>query len=70
MNVYNGLLLPRKFWTILTMMKAGLITWADWNNTARKKRSEDRTMRIINAFSGISDSTTKEELNVAIWHLY
>ena len=37
MNVYNGLLFPRKFWTILTMMKAGLITWVDWNNTAKEK---------------------------------
>ena len=72
MNVYNGLLLPRKFWTILTMMEAGLVTWVDWNNTAkvRKKQSENRTMRIINAFRGIGDSTTEEGMNVPIWNLY
>jgi len=54
------------------MLKAGLIAWVDRKNTAKEKNrvSEDRTMRIINAFPGIDDPTTKEEKNVAIWNLY
>jgi hypothetical protein len=42
---YNGLLLPRKFWTILTMMEAGLVTWEDWNNTAKERKKIVRIER-------------------------
>ena len=54
------------------MLKAGLIAWVDRKNTAKEKNrvSEDRTMRIINAFPAIDDPTIKEEKNVAIWNLY
>ena len=75
MNVYNDiqwLVASSKILDHSNHDGGWLVTWVDWKNTAkvRKKQSENRTMRIINAFPGIGDSTTEEGMNVAIWNLY